>query len=83
MSCLIVFRTMTQAQHVASILINKKVLAKVIRPPLEAGKGSCSAAIKIPDSQLSLAVALISKLSFTPVAYYKVMGNGSLIEVFP
>ncbi len=83
MSCLIVFRTMTQAQRAASILSNQHLSVRIVRPPLEAGKGSCSAALRLPEQQLLSAKNLISKLSFQPLAYYQVLTDGRLQEVFP
>lgn len=81
MSCLIVFRSMTQAQRAASILIKRGISVRVIRPPLETGKGSCSAALQLAKQQLPLATSLISKLSFAPLAYYCVRADGTLQEV--
>lgn len=83
MGCLIVFRTMTQAQRAASVLKNQHFSVDIVRPPLEAGKGSCSAALRISEQQLMAAASLISKLSFRPLAYYRVLANGMLQEVFP
>ena len=83
MYCLIVFRTMTQAQRVASILNSKSISVSLTKPPLEAGKGSCSTALKLPAHQLDFAAKLISKLSFAPIGYYQIVENGVLREVFP
>lgn len=83
MNCLIVFRTMTQAQQVASILNNKNISVSLTKPPLTVGKGSCSAALKLSEHQLGFAAKLISKLSFAPIGYYQIMENGVLREVFP
>ena len=83
MGCLIVFRSMTQVQYAASILRRKQVRVTIVRPPLEAGKGSCSAALQILEKDLSLAASLLDKLSFRPLAYYYIAFDGALREVFP
>ena len=83
MSCLIVFRSMTQAQYAASILRRKQIQVLIIRPPLEAGKGSCSSALQLEEKDLSVSASLLRKLSFQPFAYYRKLANGGLQEVFP
>ncbi len=83
MGCLIVFRSMTQAQYAASILRHKQVRVTIVHPPLNAGKGSCSAALQLADADCSLAASLFNKLSFRPLAYYRMASDGSLQEVFP
>lgn len=81
MSCLIVFRSMTQAQNAASVLAKRGISVRVVRPPLEAGKGSCSAALQLAQQNLRPAADLISKLSFSPLAYYCFKADGMLREV--
>lgn len=83
MGCLIVFQSMTHAQRTASILRNQNIRVNIIRPPLETGRGSCSAALRISEHQLNKAQALISKLSVRPIAYYRLLPDGKLQEVFP
>lgn len=81
MSCLIVFQSMTHAQRAASVLSHQGIPTTVVRPPLSAGKGSCSCALKLSCQYLNAAVPLMQKLSFRPVAYYEYRTDGSLQEV--
>lgn len=83
MGCLIVFQSMTHAQRTASIFRNQNIQVNIIRPPLEAGRGSCSAALHISEHHFDKAKTLISKLSVRPIAYYKVLPDRRLQEVFP
>lgn len=82
MSCLIVFRSLTQAQYAVSLLRNKQIYVVIVRPPLEVGKGSCSAALQISENDLFRAASLLNKLSFQPVGYYKRASNGTFQEAF-
>lgn len=81
MSCLIVFRSMTHAQYAASILQNKQIPVTIVRPPLKAGKGSCSAAVQLSEKNLLPAASLLDKLSFRPLAYYRITSDSVLQEV--
>jgi hypothetical protein len=83
MSCLIVFRSMTQVQYAASVLRRKQIRVSITRPPLAAGKGSCSAALQITEVDLVASASLLNKLSFRPLAYYRINPDGSFREVFP
>ena len=82
MSCLIVFRSLTQAQYAVSLLRNKQIYVVIVRPPLEIGKGSCSAALQISENDLFRAASLLNKLSFQPVGYYRSASNGTFQEAF-
>lgn len=83
MGCLIVFQSMTHAQRAASVLSHQGIFTTVVRPPLSAGKGSCSSALRISDQCMNVAVPLMMKLSFRPIGYFQYEGDGSLREVFP
>ena len=82
MSCLIVFRSLTQAQYAVSLLRNKQIYVVIVRPPLEVGRGSCSAALQISENDLFRAASLLNKLSFLPVGYYRSASNGAFQEAF-
>ena len=68
MSCLIVFRSMTQVQYAASVLRRKQIRVSITRPPLAAGKGSCSAALQITEVDLVFVPWLIIESTRTEVS---------------
>ena len=82
MRYLIVFRSMTQAQRAAAILMHHHISVTITRPSLAAGKGSCSAALEIAETDLSAAKNWIEKTTLRPLAFYQIARDGTLREVF-
>ncbi len=71
MSCLIVFRSVTQAQSAAAILRKNGISSVQVKPPAELGRGSCAFGLVLPGKYLPQALALVQKTSLRPLGVYE------------
>lgn len=71
MSCLIVFRSMTQAQSAAAILRKNGISAALGKPPVSLGRGSCAFGLMIPRQYLPGVLQLLARTSLTTLGIYE------------
>ena len=71
MSCLIVFRSMTQAQNAAAILRKNGISATLAKPPVNLGRGSCAFGLVISGTYLPGVLQLGRKTSLKPLGIYE------------
>ncbi len=75
MSCLIVFRSVTQAQSAAAILRKNSISSVQVKPPVELGRGSCAFGLVLPGKYLPQALALLQKTSLRPLGLFENTGE--------
>ena len=75
MSCLIVFRSMTQAQNAAAILRKNGISAVPVKPPVSLGRGSCAFGLVIPRNYLPGVLQLLAKTSLKPLGIFENTAN--------
>ena len=76
MSCLIVFRSMTQAQNAANILLKSGISSAQIKPPVQLGRGSCAFGLIIGSQYLPVALRLLQKTAITPLGIFESTPSG-------
>ncbi len=74
MSCLIVFRSVTQCRAAADILRKNGIAAVEVKPPLELGRGSCAFGLVIPGGRFPNAQGLLKKTNIRPLGLYENTG---------
>ena len=75
MSCLIVFRSMTQAQNAAAILRKNGISATLVKPPVSLGRGSCAFGLAISGTYLPGVLQLLRKTSLKPLGIFENTAN--------
>ena len=75
MSCLIVFRSMTQAQNAAAILRKNGISAPLVKPPVSLGRGSCAFGLAISGTYLPGVLQLLRKTSLKPLGIFENTAN--------
>lgn len=80
MGCLIIVKTVTQAQKSASILSRVGVASSIEKPPVSLGKGSCSYAVRINYADLPRAIGALRRAGIATNGVY-VMNAGRYREV--
>lgn len=76
MSCLIVFRSMTQAQNAAAILRKNGISASLAKPPVSLGRGSCAFGLVIPKHYLPSVLRLLEKTSLKALGIFESTASG-------
>ncbi len=76
MSCLIVFRSMTQAQNAAAVLCKNGVSAVMVKPPTSLGRGSCAHSVAVQPAYLAGSLQLLKKTSLSPLGLYEQTSDG-------
>ncbi len=70
-SCLIVFRSVTQTQSAAAILRKNGISSVRVKPPVKLGRGSCAFGLVLPGKYLPQALSLVQKTSLRPLGIYE------------
>lgn len=76
MSCLIVFRSMTQAHNAAAILRKNGISATLAKPPVSLGRGSCAFGLLIARQYLPGVLQLLAKTSLKPLGIFESTPSG-------
>ena len=76
MSCLIVFRSMTQAHNAAAILRKNGISATPAKPPVSLGRGSCAFGLLIARQYLTGVLQLLAKTSLKPLGIFESTPSG-------
>lgn len=76
MSCLIVFRSMTQAHNAAAILRKNGISTVLAKPPVSLGRGSCAFGLLIARQYLPGVLQLLAKTSLKPLGIFESTPSG-------
>lgn len=80
MNYFLVFLSLTQTQCAADALRRAGISVSIVRPPLSAGRGSCSYALSVPQSRIAQCMAALSRSGMRPIIY-QAAADGSFREV--
>lgn len=81
MSCLIVFRSLTQAQTAAAAFSRGGVAAQLTRPPVALSQGSCAYGLNIREEYLPAAVQILKKHQLAVIGVWRQTPDGRWREV--
>ena len=76
MNCLIVFRSVTQAQSAAAILRKNGVSTVLVKPPVSLGRGSCAFGLLVSGNYLPGALQMLAKTSLRPLGLFENTTSG-------
>ena len=80
-SCLIVFRSLTQAQTAAAAFSRGGIGAALTRPPVSLSQGSCAYGLKIREEYLPAAVQILKKNGLAVIGVWRQTPEGRWREV--
>ena len=81
MSCLILFRSLTQAQTAAAAFSRGGIGAALTRPPVSLSQGSCVYGLKIREEYLPAAVQSLKKNGLAVIGVWRQTPEGRWREV--